>query len=277
MAVTITYKDEPIVTFSDDIKVLNTAGTWTEDNITVEEDNTGLYNVDQIAQHDFSGDLVLTIDNMNSVIENYAFANSKITSLSIPGKIGQIKGYAFFACTQLLTAEILQCQTINDRTFSNCTNLRRAKLPQVRNVTGYTFYGCTKLEQICMPMLGYTGNGRTGADIAQNCTALTAMDYGYLKTIDANAFKNCQNFDTLILRRTDIPCTISNINAFTSTKFDNPNYTGKIYVPQSLINTYSGLAVWTDLLDPGLNNQILSIEDSPYQNYYIDGSPVTEP
>lgn len=75
----------------------------------------------------------------------------------------------------------------------------------------------------------------------QKCNQLKIARFSNLRKICQHAFDSCTRFDTLILDTTKM-VYLENINAFRYTLIENS--TGKIYVKDSLVDTYKTNENW---------------------------------
>lgn len=76
----------------------------------------------------------------------------------------------------------------------------------------------------------------------------------------------------LILRK-ESTVSLTNVNAFGGTLFDNDNEDAYLYVPSSLIQSYQEASNWSTVLGRA-KNHILALEDSEYATHYVDGTPI---
>lgn len=241
------------------------------------------YSLEDVCNNVFEGDIVFT---GTKLIAGLFYNNKKITSFTgnnITSAMGDITNIG---------------ATV--RTFCNCTNLISVSMSSLKDLyhTDYIFTGCTKLKTVVMDWKNMT---RLGTAIFQNCSALektefvlpkvTSSVYGYFITnnshitkfdiggkatsvnnIAANAFNGCTNLNTVIIRDSSIRA-LGNISAFTNTPFASGKAGGTLYVPSSLVSTYEAATNWKTILDYETNN-IASIEGSPYESYYADGTTI---
>lgn len=114
----------------------------------------------------------------------------------------------------------------------NCTGLVTAEFPNAAKSVGASYKG---MGQYCFG----------------GCTALQMADIGFVTSIAANAFNGDTNFDTLVIRSTSV-VSLSNVNAFSGTKFKNGGAGGTIYIPKSLYdalgtgtNDYKAASNWS--------------------------------
>ena len=89
-----------------------------------------------------------------------------------------------------------------------------------------------------------------------NCAALTKVDCAKVNVIRGHAFDSCAALTSLILRKTDAPCTLGDANAFAGTPIAAG--TGYVYVPAALVNSYKAAAGWSSF-----GTQIRAAEDYP--------------
>lgn len=261
MATTVTYKGQVLVTVDNSTKVLETSGTWCEDDFTLTDvSGGGSMDADDLAVRNYTGDIVL--DSATNVA-SYAFQNSKITSVT-SNTVTTISNYGFAACTELLTADFPELNgSINSYAFDGCTKLVSVNLPKVNQMVGYNFRNCTSLTEVMLPGLVTTGNSATGADAFRNCTSLETVDLGKCVRIDTNCFNGDTNLNKLILRKTSV-CALNNVNAFTGTPYASGGNGGTVYVPQSLISSYQTASNWSTLYNAGTCS-FVALEGSQYE------------
>lgn len=165
MATTVTYKGQVLVTVDNSTKVLETSGTWCEDDFTlvdVSGGGTGEWTTDGIATASEPNGAI-TLGSVE--VQSYALAyRSGITSLS--GSVTQVKESAFYRCTGLtsisfpnMTGQFLQgaardcslltfadlggCTQINNGAFQNdnilqTVILRRTSVCYLQNAGAFT-------------------------------------------------------------------------------------------------------------------------------------------
>lgn len=184
-----------------------------------------------------------------------------------------INAYAFYSCTALREANFPAALSISDNAFNNCIALTTANFPVVDEIGTKSFTLCKKLKTVNFPVATSIGQQAFkqcielttvnfprvetiwGSAFAQ-CTELTTADFSMVASIERQVFYNCQKLTALILRKSDSVCTLSGIDAFTSTPIDSK--TGYIYVPAALIDSYKTATNWTKYTD-----QFRAIEDYP--------------
>ena len=277
MATTVTYKGETLTTVDNATKVLQTAGTWLEDDLTlvdVSGGGTGEWTTDGIADGSEPNGAI-TITN-NGTIRRYAFANcTGITSISAPN-LTRLEERAFDGCTNLTSVSLPNVTGGGSYVFRNCSSLASIILPSM-TTTGGNFFNSSPIPIVVYPnvtKIGTNGinqwSGHT-ADLGSTCTAL-----------DGYAFNNSANLSTLILRRSTAIVTMGNLNALSSTKFKSGGEGGTIYIPTALYNhlgdgtslDYKSASNWATFEGYGTITWA-KIEGSQYENYYADGTPIS--
>ena len=180
--------------------------------------------------------------------------------------------YGFASCYELLKVNAPKLETSGQYNFRYCSKMEEADFPLLKGSPGSgIFHGCTSLKYVNLPEIEYipyiTIEGSTllrelnfpkvgtcGNSGIRSCSVLKKIDLGIVNNIEANAFFNCQNFDTLIIRRTDAIPTLENINAFYNSKISKG--TGLIYVADNLVEEYKTATNWSTFV-----NQIKPISE----------------
>ena len=296
MATTVNYKGVDIVTVENDTKTLTTQGKYLEDNITL-TDVSGS-DVDTLVEALHNRVTSVSDDTLTS-IRSYGLASiTSLTSVDFPNlqtvnsyafyndynlvmdgwqfpKAKTIGNYAFRYCYGL-TGDIVLPTTvtsIGQYSFASCKNIETFTAKGAITTFGtYTFAGASAdhkmtVREIHLPNLGTSIalNLNFGSATAANaCQYLELVDIGKAKSIAANTFANCYKLQTLIMRRTSVT-TCANVSAFLNTPLRGRNsLTAKIYVPQSLIDSYKAASVWTTINGYGYV-EWLPIEGSEYE------------
>ena len=122
-------------------------------------------------------------------ISNYAFANTKVTSITIPNTIESIGGGAFENCVNLKYISLPpSVKKIGGSLCKGCTSLSEIKLnTTITEIPGDAFYGCTSLHEVVMS----SGVKKIGVGAFQYCTTLVSVDLGLVEIIGPSAFANC--------------------------------------------------------------------------------------
>ena len=138
-----------------------------------------------------------------TAINNAAFPNSAVTSVTIPDSITSIPDAAFVNCSQLTNISIPNSVTyIGFSAFSSCTSLKSITLPSsLSSISKALFSGCSQLTTIHIPVSVTSIENDAFADCSQlttihipvsvtsigyrafyNCSKLSTVDYGGSKT-----------------------------------------------------------------------------------------------
>lgn len=180
-----------------------------------------------------SGLNTITIGNSVTSIGSYAFYQcSSLTSIAIPNSVTTIvDGYTFKDCTNLATATIGNNLTsIPFKTFENCSSLTSLTFTPTSSVTSigaYAFTGCTSLASITIP------NSVTsiGSDAFNGCSSLSSITIpNSVTSIGSYAFLGCTSLSTVTIGTS---VTTIGLGAFNNNNFSS------ITIPSSVtsINT----------------------------------------
>ena len=153
-----------------------------------------------------------------TAINNAAFPNSAVTSVTIPDSITSIPDAAFVNCSQLTNISIPNSVTyIGYSAFSSCTSLKSITLPSsLSTISKALFSGCSQLTTIHIPVS--------------------------VTSIENDAFAGCSQLTTI-----HIPVSVTSIG--------NCAFAG---CPSSMTVTYSGSKTkWVDDITKGSNNDVL--------------------
>lgn len=185
------------------------------------------------------GDIVLD-DSVSSIPEN-AFRNKPITSIS-----GE--NVTSIASQALNGTKIT---SITDENFpklgvsfnwyvllrlpSTCRSIKlsgeKLSLGSGSGALRYC-YGLVTAEFPNANKNSFASNNNAGNYCMGNCTNLELADLGFVPGIGANVFNGDSKFSTLIIRKKNQIVSLSNISAFTGTKFANGGSGGTIYIPK---------------------------------------------
>ena len=141
-----------------------------------------------LASTSLSGELVLPADTTD--ISDYAFSDTKITSVDISNKIETIGAWAFADCSLLSEVNFENSRhntQFSNGSFENCTSLESIVLPRLMiNVPGSCFEG-SGLTSITLPETVET----IGSEAFKN-TKITSLNLPIaVGTIETYAFEGC--------------------------------------------------------------------------------------
>ena len=125
----------------------------------------------------------------------------------------------------------------------------------VLSIGPHAMRGCDNLTKVKFPAATVVGN-----NAFYTCRKLIFADFFVASFINASAFYNCSKLSTLIIRKSDSVCSLSNTNALSGTEISSK--TGYVYVPSSLVDTYKSASNWTSF-----SSQFRALED-----YTVDGT-----
>ena len=152
-----------------------------------------------------------------TAINNAAFPNSAVTSVTIPDSITSIPDAAFVNCSNLTNISIPNSVTyIGFSAFSSCTSLKSITLPSsLSTISEALFFGCSQLTTIHIP--------------------------DSVSSIRPYAFYNCGNLETI---RIPVSVTLIEDDAFAG-------------CPSSMTVTYPGSKTQWDAITKGSYNGVL--------------------
>ena len=209
MATTVTYKGQVLVTVDNSTKVLETSGTWCEDDFTlvdVSGGGSGEWTTEGIAKATEPNGVIVLGSSVTSLV-NSPFRGTPITSFTADYVTSNIPNDYLSGCTSLASISMANLnRTSGNYWFSGCSDLTNVNLPKQTVVRDNIFRGCTSLAFIDMPA----------------CT-----------TISTNGFYGCTNLATIVLRNTTV-VALTNVNAFQNTRYASGGGGGDVYIPETL-------------------------------------------
>jgi hypothetical protein len=200
------------------------------------------------------------------------YSNSRISTVGMR---------AFSHCISLKSISLPNVVVLEDRCFENCNRITMLNIPNVETVGDYALSSLINLEgTLALPKLKSVGIGAF-----QQNVKLTAGEFPVLESVSKSLFWNARKIETcdaglsasigetafgntiintLILRKEDSVCTLSNVNAFVNTPFAAGKTGGTVYVPVALIEQYKTATNWSTLYAAGTCN-FVAIEGSEYE------------
>ena len=152
----------------------------------------------------------ITIPSCVTRIDTYAFNSSGLTSITIPATVEKIGTYAFTGCASLTSVEF-KGQSVATTDTSNYAD----------KLANYMFKDCVALDTVTLPASIKT----LGSGVFQNCTALTGITLpDGIALIDTNAF------DGSGLTSITLPAELATIEdkAFQNTKLTQISFPSKL-------------------------------------------------
>lgn len=187
--------------------------------------------------------------------------NQGLSEVVIPKGINTIRAHVFYNWWNLKTVTALDdIWEIGEYAFYYCSNLESLpNFPSVGTVYQYAFYGCSGLKDVqfgeSLVTIGknaFDGSGIMKLDI-KNATNF--------RTVDANAFCNCSNLETVILpaktktignlafancpNLKTITIYASTPPALGTTSLNNTGSLETIYIPSGSLAAYSAATNWS--------------------------------
>ena len=163
--------------------------------------------------------------------------NSRVTNVTIPNDITELKSFTFFSAGTITSVTIPSTVTSIGMMTFRYSGLRNVTVPSsVTSWNGnFTFANCTSLTKATL-----NNKGQIGSYAFQGCSSLAGVTLGdNIKSIANNAFSGCTKLASVTLNPTTPP-TID------STSFQGVPSTCKFYVPCSAVHTYRTASVWSD-------------------------------
>ena len=214
-------------------------------------------------------------------IGEWAFAESNLTSITIPETIASIENYAFSNCP-LSKAEFASIDHLLSIDFSGESSnplyaahhlyidgheVTSLSLPNIDCIKNYTFAGFTGLTTLSIPSTITS----IGVGAFKECSGLTSISFGEnLWSIGASAFEGCDNITSM-----EVPNSLISIGskAFsTKSKWYSDQSSGIVYIGKV---AYGYKKVSGESLSININEGTLGIADNAF--YSISTLSVTIP
>ena len=150
-----------------------------------------------------------------TAIEDYAFYECKVTSVTLPETITSIGKYAFSHCNSISSLTLPTAVTsIGKYAFSDCSSLTSMVIPEgVTSIADFTFNGCTNLTSVTLP----EGIESIGTSAFSGCKALAEVNLpSTLTSIGESAFYECDALASVV-----VPEGVTTIEGFSFSGCDN--------------------------------------------------------
>ena len=212
----------------------------TELEVTYQGSSSNQYN-------EYSGEIVIpefVTDNGTTYpvtgIGFYAFAESEISSVTIPSTVTEIVNGAFQDCANLTRVDIPNSVTsLGSHAFFNCSQLESVTIGSgVTTISQYAFAYCPKLKEITIPNTVTT----IEHDAFFQCTGLASVVIGSgVTTIGTSAFYVCDNLTSVTILRQQPP----SLEGYTDITFSN-RANATLYVPYGCKSNYQSVDYWKE-------------------------------
>ena len=225
--VTISYKGSTIATMSSSgTKTLNTAGTYCEDDITIDYTKTGITVVETLDSHggtivNISGDPVTSLqaktviptsqsqtisadsgyDAISEVLvqgDSNLISSNIASGISIFGVVGTFTGGGGGSPKDFVEQHGTMTSftdgtvsTVGAGAFAYCSSLTTVSLPSCTIISSYAFSYCPKLTTVSFPSCT-----TIGSYAFYNCYSLTTVSFPLCTSISAYAFASCSKLTT---------------------------------------------------------------------------------
>lgn len=229
-----------------------------------------LPNAEQIENYAFTSSNIIEV-NMPKVtyIGTYAFAYTDIKEINLDNRNVTIGQFAFYECNSLESFSENQLKISRAKFLINCTKLKKVYFPLLNNIRTDQFIENSAMEVLVLPSLTM----QIWTNALRFNRVLAKADLYSPASLGAGCFKGCTILSILIIRKQDGVTSLSNIDAFAETSFAEGGTGGKVYVPQDLISQYKVATNWSTLVGYG-TLEFVPIEDSEYEYFYADGTPI---
>lgn len=266
MATTVSYKGQVLVTVDNSTKVLETSGTWCEDDFTLTDVSGGGGSSDF---DDYLSGVDIAINSNITYLKSEGIASNNITEIVLP------------ECVEFAHNAVVPAVTALNGGQTNFSKITKISVPKLKKCSGRIFNGIQGTVDLAlvMPSLEEWAT-QSNARQFDNCSKITKFDFGNPTITTFNwgsgqAFYRCYNVTDIILRWGGV-ATIGNANVFRKDNSNNlPLGTDTfIYVPSSLLASYQTASNW-DTLYASYPNMFKTIEGSIYETQYADGTPIS--
>lgn len=218
-----TFSDAHLITEIEDFTNLNQVGNQGMKSMF---NNTSITTAPELAATNLTGGNSYL--NMFSNCRNLTTAMSVLPATSTSSS-GDCYNSMFYGCRNLATAPVLELVTTTSSNgdllsmFYNCYCLESADLGDLTSIGNYccrdAFYMCSNLKHVKLTHLSSAGTNQSNLRMFQYCRKLEDVDCSSATNVWA----------------------LNDTNAFTC----NPYY--KIYVPDSLYNSWRGASNWSSI------------------------------
>lgn len=132
-----------------------------------------------------------------TVIDDYAFRGSQITSVIIPNTVKILGSCIFMNCQKLVSVQLPgNINKIPDHMFNDCSSLQSVNFENIEVIGASSFENCVSLKKLD---LSYNVDSIC-SDAFRNCNGIKVLLTGnQLSYIGSNAFYSCDSLTKLVL------------------------------------------------------------------------------
>lgn len=204
------------------------------------------------------------------VIDENAFRNTSIGSVTIPESVDSIGKYAFSACKKLQSIVLPKnLKVIDEDLFLGCENLSSITLPAgLISIEERAFYDCYALKTLELPQSLIS----IGKKAFHGCESMTYMDLpSSLSQIGVEVFTGCKAAITLSPQNKHLKIENGIIYNFTKKELICclPYTRGDIIVPQGVVEIANSAFALSRINSIVLPKSIRIIEDRAFASCYI--------
>lgn len=313
MSATVTYKGNTLTTVNNETKILETAGTWLEDDITIEDSSSAII----VDTPDFHGGTVreiitgatttlqaqktvtLTPQNttvtvtpdagytaLTSIVVTspstlYQYVHGTVNGPYEDNNLTSLPAYIFYRYSGGITSLRLPNATRIGTSACYITNIGGVFFAPKASLGSECLKGCP--ITICVSQAANAaGNSRPLSIYAANAAKLEIADLTAKSSqgLSGQMFDGQKNLTTVILREEAI-YQMYGISAFGGTPFAEGGTGGTIYIPKALYDhlgdgtalDYKAATNWSTIDGYGTITWA-QIEGSQYDGYYADGTAI---
>lgn len=157
-----------------------------------------------------------------TVIGKGVFQSHKITKLTIPGNVKEIKEFAFGWCNSLTSVEFKGATKVDEHAFYKCPVLTDISLSKnMPSIGSYAFQACKGLKTLTIP-----ADIKMGGSVFSDCTSLHTVTINGATEVGVSAFSGCTSLKNIYLS--------DSVKTIGSSAFSNCTSLQSYIVPSSI-------------------------------------------